>query len=287
MNVDFVVVGLGLGTLAILTGVLLFSWAAGRWEREAKQAMLPAEVSYDRAMAASRRGAGQAFIGAGVAVLIATVGALAGSLDDQTGAFLVTTAATVAGCGLLVWAYLHRSRNPLPQRPRTFAAVTEQGVNETGRARRVALPAMQVRPGQQMVNAAQDDEDPGELPGFVDSSPEATVNAAATREAAEPVVDALSSTSSDSVPLAEEASEPQDESDREPEGLEANRLARQEFLDREGSGPETAPGDDGEGRSETVRSQNEPALNGVKDAPFALQEEDLVGDWEVRRDRKI
>jgi hypothetical protein len=117
--VDFVVVGLGLGTLAILVGLLTLVWAAGRWERAAARATTPEDAAHDQAMAAGRRDAGQALIGAGVAVLIATIGALAGSLDDQTGAFFVTTTATVAALGLLVWAYLYRTRNPLPQRART------------------------------------------------------------------------------------------------------------------------------------------------------------------------
>jgi hypothetical protein len=114
--VDFVVVGLGLGTLAILAGVLTLVWVAGRWERAAARATTPEDAAHDRTVAAGRRGAGQALIGAGVAVLIATIGALAGSLDDQTGAFFVTTTATVAALGLLVWAFLYRTRNPLPPR---------------------------------------------------------------------------------------------------------------------------------------------------------------------------
>ncbi|MGH2615566.1 MAG: hypothetical protein ACRDJC_10035, partial [Thermomicrobiales bacterium] len=45
-------------------------------------------------------------------------GGLAGALDDRTGALLIATTATVAVLGIFVWGYLHRSRYPLPPRPR-------------------------------------------------------------------------------------------------------------------------------------------------------------------------
>jgi hypothetical protein len=115
--VDFVVVGFGLGGLAIVLGLML-GWAAASRDRAALQAALPEGAARDRALARDRRGAGQALLSAGGAVLIATIGALAGGLDDQTGAFFVTTTATVATLGILVWAYLHRSRHPAPPRAR-------------------------------------------------------------------------------------------------------------------------------------------------------------------------
>jgi hypothetical protein len=140
--VDFVVVGLGLGTLAILAGVLMLGWTAGRWERAAARATTPEEAAHDRAVATGRRGAGQAFVGAGVAVLIATIGALAGSLDDQTGAFFVTTTATVAALGLLVWGYLYRTRNQLPPRRRVrMVAETEDESRRTEDGQPAEAPA--------------------------------------------------------------------------------------------------------------------------------------------------
>lgn len=155
---DFVVVGLGLGTLAILAGVLLFAWVAGRWERAAARATTPEDAAHDKAAAVGRRGAGQAFIGAGVAVLIATIAALAGSLDDQTGAFFVTTTATVAALGLLVWAYLYRTRNPLP--PRRRARTEDEGrrteVRERERASGAAGPSAVEMPLED--EPAEDDE---------------------------------------------------------------------------------------------------------------------------------
>jgi hypothetical protein len=55
-------------------------------------------------------------------MLLATVAALGGSLDDRTGAFLVTTTATVAAVGILLMGYLQRTRNPVPPRRRTRSA---------------------------------------------------------------------------------------------------------------------------------------------------------------------
>lgn len=121
---DFVVVGLGLGALAILAGVILLGWVTGRWQRVAATAATPDEVRYARAMAGNRQSAGQALLCAGGAILLATIGALAGSLDDQTGAYLVTTTATVAAVGFLIWEHLSRLRSPLPSRPRSQAAAT-------------------------------------------------------------------------------------------------------------------------------------------------------------------
>nr|MBA3451262.1 hypothetical protein [Chloroflexia bacterium] len=70
------------------------------------------------AAAAEWRGAGQAFLSAGGAVILATIGALAGGLDDRTGALLIATVATVGALSILLWGYLYRSRHPMPPRPR-------------------------------------------------------------------------------------------------------------------------------------------------------------------------
>ena len=118
---DFVVVGLGLGALVVLWGVIILGWVTTRWERSAARAASTEDVAYGLAIAADRRDAGQACLYGGGAVLLATIGALAGSLDDRTGAFLVATTATVAAAGFLLWRYLHRSRRPLPPRRRVQA----------------------------------------------------------------------------------------------------------------------------------------------------------------------
>ena len=119
---DFVVVGFGLGALGVLLGVVMLGWLAPRSQRAAARASSPDDAARCQAVAAEHRGTGQAFLYAGGAMLLATVGALVGSLDDRTGAFLVATTATVAAVGILLAGYLQRARNPVPPRRRTHSA---------------------------------------------------------------------------------------------------------------------------------------------------------------------
>jgi hypothetical protein len=115
---DFVVVGLTLGALAVLAGVILLGWETGRWQRHAARAESSATAARYIAIAADRRSTGEALLYAGAAIVLATVGALVGSLDDRTGAFFVVTTVTVAAGGILLRAYLHRARHPIPVAPR-------------------------------------------------------------------------------------------------------------------------------------------------------------------------
>ena len=121
-DVDFVVVGFGLGALGVLLGVVMLGWLAPRWQRAAARLSSPDDAARCQALAAEHRGTGQAFLYSGGAMLLATVAGLAGSLDDRTGAFLVTTTATVATVGILLAGYLQRARNPVPPRRRTRSA---------------------------------------------------------------------------------------------------------------------------------------------------------------------
>lgn len=114
---DFVVVGLTLGALAVLAGVVLLGWETSRWQRSATRADSSATAARFLAIAADRRSTGEALLYAGAAIILATVGALAGSLDDRTGAFFVVTTVTVAAAGILLRAYLHRARHPIPVTP--------------------------------------------------------------------------------------------------------------------------------------------------------------------------
>jgi len=120
--VDFVVVGFGLGALGVLLGVVMLGWMAPRSQQAAVRVSAPDDAARHRALAAERHGTGQAFLYAGGAMLLATVAGLVGSLDDRTGAFLVTTTATVAATGILLVGYLQRTRNPMPARRRTRSA---------------------------------------------------------------------------------------------------------------------------------------------------------------------
>jgi hypothetical protein len=131
-DVDFVVVGFGLGALGVLVGVVMLGWLAPRSQRAAARASAADEAARGRAIAAEHRGTGQALLYAGGAMLLATVAGLLGSLDDRTGALLVSTTATVAAVGILLGGYLHRVRNPAPPRRRTrFAPIPSASIVAT------------------------------------------------------------------------------------------------------------------------------------------------------------
>ena len=138
---DFLVVGLGLGALAILGGIVMVTFLAWRAERAAQRATRSDEQQYHAAVVASRNAAGQALIAAGAVILLATVGAVAGSLDDRTGSLLVATTATVAAIGLVVRDFLYRARYPMPRRPR--ARPLETPLTDSP-ARTAPLPAVPV-----------------------------------------------------------------------------------------------------------------------------------------------
>jgi hypothetical protein len=126
--VDFVVVGFGVGALGLLLGVVCLAWGARRYDQATRPAP-PATPSRDLHGAIALRDAGQVFLSAGGAILLATIGALVTALDDATGALVVTTTITVAALGILLWAFLHRARIPflMPRpRPRPAAARAER-----------------------------------------------------------------------------------------------------------------------------------------------------------------
>jgi len=133
-DVDFVVVGFGLGAGAVLLGVMIGGWLAGRAERTAAAASSPAAVAHAQATAAEYRAVGQTILYAGSALVLATAGGLAGGLDDRTGALLVATVATVGAAGTLVWGYLYRVRHPMPSRPRRQAPRAPDAVAGAGLA---------------------------------------------------------------------------------------------------------------------------------------------------------
>src|SRR5215208_7376773 len=84
-DVDFVVVGFGLGALGVLLGVFMLGWLAPRTQRAAARVSTPDDAARYQAVAADHHGTGQAFLYAGGAMLLATVAGLVGSLDDRTG----------------------------------------------------------------------------------------------------------------------------------------------------------------------------------------------------------
>ena len=150
---DFVVVGFGLGALGVLLGVVMLGWLAPRAQRAAARSAAPDAAAHDLAIAAEHRRMGQAFLYAGAAMLLATVGGLAGALDDRTGALLVATTATVAAAGIVLGGYLHHVRNPAPRRRRPSPA------------RETALPAAAPLPSASLVlaDAASGAADPSQV----------------------------------------------------------------------------------------------------------------------------
>ncbi len=121
---DFVVVGFGLGALGVCWA--WSCWAGWRHGLSAppRESASPDDAAHALAVAAEHRGTGRSFLFAGAAMLLATIGALAGSLDDRTGALLVTTTATVAAIGILLGGYLHRAPQPPATRRRAASAGT-------------------------------------------------------------------------------------------------------------------------------------------------------------------
>jgi hypothetical protein len=138
--VDFVVVGFGLGAIGVLLGVVMLGWLAPRAQRAAARAAEPDDAAYALAVAAEHQGTGQAFLFAGAAMLLATIGGLAGSLDDRTGALLVTTTATVAAIGIFLSGYLQRLRNPAPRRRSAPVAETSAGAADPAAAESATVP---------------------------------------------------------------------------------------------------------------------------------------------------
>ena len=157
---DFVVIGLGLSALALLTGLTLLCMVAPRWFRKSR-AVQPADAAYARALAGERHALGQGFLCVGAVLLLATLGGISAGLADKAGAYLVAAMTTVAALSLFGWAVLYRRQHPVPQRRRMAparakpapaedpatadAATTPTGAPEatTTTVRRRVLPARQ------------------------------------------------------------------------------------------------------------------------------------------------
>jgi hypothetical protein len=198
--VDFVVVGFGLGALGVLLGVVMLGWLAPRAQRAAARASSPDDAARCQAIAAAHRGTGQALLYSGGVMFLATVAGLAGSLDDRTGAFLVTTTATVAATGILLAGYLQRARNPVPPRRRTRAAVT------------ASAPMVTIPPPVVIPSFLGDEppwvEDPAPTEGAIEESHTAILpNGDADREAI-PTEDNVPSASAASGELSSDATDP-------------------------------------------------------------------------------
>ncbi len=114
---DFVVIGLGLSALALLTGLTLLCLVAPRWFRKAG-AVHPGDAAYARAQAEERQALGQGFLCVGAVLLLATLGGISAELADKAGAYLIASVTTVAALGLFGWDVLYRRQHPMPPRRR-------------------------------------------------------------------------------------------------------------------------------------------------------------------------
>jgi hypothetical protein len=121
--VDFVVIGLGLSALALLTGLTLLCLVAPRWFRRA-HAVQPGDSAYARAHAGERHALGQGFLCVGAVLLLATLGGISAGLADKAGAYLIASITTVAILSLLGGDVLYRQQHPIPHRRRAPSART-------------------------------------------------------------------------------------------------------------------------------------------------------------------
>ncbi|MDQ2655219.1 MAG: hypothetical protein M3Z20_19480 [Chloroflexota bacterium] len=136
---DFVVIGLGLSALALLTGLTLLCMVAPRWSRQSR-AVQPADAAYARALAGERHALGQGFLCVGAVLLLATLGGISAGLADKAGAYLIAAITTVAAIGLFGWDLLYRRQHPVPRRRRVAPARAQTAAAEVSPSSAVESP---------------------------------------------------------------------------------------------------------------------------------------------------
>lgn len=136
---DFVVIGLGLSALAMLTGLTLLCLVAPRWFRKAG-VVQPGDVAYARAHARERHALGQGFLCVGAILLLSTLGGISAGLADKAGAYLIATMTTITLLGLAGWDILYRKQHPIPVRRRTTSTRESQSDQPATAPNPVTLP---------------------------------------------------------------------------------------------------------------------------------------------------
>lgn len=142
---DFVVIGLGLSALALLTGLTLLCLVAPRWFRKAVVAQ-PGDAAYARAQAGARHALGQGFLCVGAVLLLTTLGGISAGLADKAGAYLIATMTTLAALGLFGWDFLYRRQHPIPVRRRAAPARAKRTAQDPPAVPSAASPVMSPAP---------------------------------------------------------------------------------------------------------------------------------------------
>ena len=117
---DFVVVGLGVGALAILLGLTSREAGPRWWPLRRDQPLAPAEQARRLAIGRAGRAGGLVLCLAGGAIVVATIIALGLNFSDQAGAILVMATISVTVFAGVAWGALYVARyhpRPLPRTP--------------------------------------------------------------------------------------------------------------------------------------------------------------------------
>ena len=217
---DFVVIGLGLSALALLTGLALLCMVAPRWSRRSR-AVQPADAAYARALAGTRHALGQGFLCVGAVLLLATLGGISAGLADKAGAYLIAAMTTVAALGLFGWDILYRRQHPVPHRRRAAPARAKSAVAEASSALSEASAGASPPATTTAVRRRV-------LPARHHAAPAKQPAAAVAADTADIAIDAECA-SADLEPQAEaraaavDVAEPQAEASDEPESVEESR----------------------------------------------------------------
>jgi hypothetical protein len=139
--VDFVVVGLGVGALAILLGLTIRELGARWWSLQPDVPLSSPEQARRLAIGRVSRAGGSVLSLAGGLILLATVAAIALGLPDRTGAIVVMAVVAVAVLGSVVWGAVYARRyhprsarrarlprpaaEPLPDQPPSLAGTID------------------------------------------------------------------------------------------------------------------------------------------------------------------
>lgn len=248
---DFVVIGLGLSALALLTGLTLLCMVAPRWSRKSR-AVHPADAAYARALSGVRHALGQGFLCVGAVLLLATLGGISAGLADKAGAYLIAAMTTVAALGLFGWDILYRRQHPVPQRRRVPAASAKSAIAEapTGlpEASTVASPPAMATTARRRVLPARRHPAPARQPTEAESASGIAISAehasadlepqVAAGNEIEPVVESRES-ASESGPMEETPAEITGESGKMV--AEENEVAAEEPPEVAAALPEPVP----------------------------------------------